>query len=264
MRNLLERSLSGVIYVLLFIASILFSEQSYLVLIVLFGLITVWEFSKIINYNNLLLYIVFLVVVFLIFKTKNVYILYTSLSLTLLSSLSLVYQLFLKKKILSSSKVLKFSLTVRYIIFSYSFLVILPYLGDSFHPYFMIGLLSIIWINDSFAYLVGKNFGKRKLFESVSPNKTIEGFLGGFIFALISSYFIFRFNSQITFINWIVITIIVSVFGTIGDLIESKFKRQANVKDSGSIMPGHGGILDRLDSLLFVAPFVYLYINIFI
>jgi phosphatidate cytidylyltransferase len=128
----------------------------------------------------------------------------------------------------------------------------------------MICILSIIWVNDSFAFLVGKNFGKNKLFPSVSPKKTIEGFLGGLIFSLIAAIIISKFNLDFSMLNWMVIGVIVSVIGTIGDLVESKFKRQAKIKDSGNIMPGHGGILDRLDSLLFAAPFVYLYINFII
>jgi phosphatidate cytidylyltransferase len=128
----------------------------------------------------------------------------------------------------------------------------------------MISILSIIWVNDSFAFLIGKNFGKHKLFPSVSPKKTVEGLLGGLIFSLLASLFISKYYTDFSLVNWLVIAVIVSLFGTVGDLVESKFKRQANIKDSGNIMPGHGGILDRLDSLLFAAPFVYLYINFII
>jgi phosphatidate cytidylyltransferase len=100
------------------------------------------------------------------------------------------------------------------------------------------------------------------LFPSISPKKTIEGFIGGLIFSCIASYFIATFTNTLTFAHWLVLSIIVSIFGTLGDLIESKFKRQANVKDSGIIMPGHGGLLDRLDSIIFVAPFFYLYLRL--
>ena len=120
----------------------------------------------------------------------------------------------------------------------------------------------LIWINDSFAYLIGSNFGRQKLFESVSPKKTVEGFLGGVFFSAIASYFIFKYTNNLEFSNWLIISVIISVFGTIGDLIESKYKRQANVKDSGNLMPGHGGLLDRLDSAIFVAPFIYLFLKI--
>ena len=120
----------------------------------------------------------------------------------------------------------------------------------------------LIWINDSFAYLIGSNFGRQKLFESVSPKKTVEGFLGGVFFSAVGSYFIFKCTNNLDFSNWLIISVIISVFGTIGDLIESKYKRQANVKDSGNLMPGHGGLLDRLDSAIFVAPFIYLFLKI--
>lgn len=121
----------------------------------------------------------------------------------------------------------------------------------------------LIWVNDSFAYFIGKNFGAQKLFPSISPKKTVEGFLGGLFFVAIGSYVISLYITTITFSHWLIIGVVISVFGTFGDLIESKYKRQANVKDSGIIMPGHGGLLDRLDSAIFAAPFVYLFLRIF-
>lgn len=102
------------------------------------------------------------------------------------------------------------------------------------------------------------------MFPSVSPRKTVEGFLGGLTFSLLAAFLISKLNFDFSVLDWLIIGLIVSVVGTIGDLVESKFKRQAKIKDSGTIMPGHGGILDRLDSLLFAAPFVYLYINFII
>ena len=122
-------------------------------------------------------------------------------------------------------------------------------------------MVILIWVNDSFAFFVGKNFGRRKLFESVSPKKTFEGFFGGILFSLITAFILSFFCDYLSLVNLIIISLIASILGTTGDLVESKFKRQVNTKDSGNIMPGHGGILDRLDSLLFVAPFVYLYIH---
>jgi len=119
------------------------------------------------------------------------------------------------------------------------------------------GAFFIVWTNDTFAYLVGKNFGKHKLLERISPKKTIEGFIGGFVFALIAGYIISITTESLTTLYWLIISIIMSIFGTLGDLIQSKFKRQAGVKDSGTIMPGHGGIYDRLDSVIFASPFLY-------
>ena len=118
----------------------------------------------------------------------------------------------------------------------------------------------MIWTNDTFAYLVGKNFGKNKLFPSVSPKKTIEGFAGGLVFTIIGGTLLANYYIMAsTLYIWIVIAAIVSVFSTLGDLIESKLKRVAGIKDTGNIMPGHGGILDRLDSIIFVIPFINLF-----
>lgn len=117
----------------------------------------------------------------------------------------------------------------------------------------------MIWCNDTFAYICGKLLGKHKLYEKISPKKTIEGFIGGIIFTQIAAFILYKFTHTNTpLLFWLLVGFCISVLGTIGDLIESKYKRQADVKDSGNIMPGHGGILDRLDSILFVAPFLFL------
>ncbi len=264
MRNLLKRTFSGIIFVLIFFSAILFSEESYIVLIILCSFLCIWEFIRMIKLKSYASYIFFSFVVFLMIKRQDSYAISLVLIITILSSVFLIYQLFTKKEISFSNDRVKLGVTIRYVIFSMCFLVLLPFYEGRFRPYLMISILALIWINDSFAFLVGKNFGKNKLFPSVSPKKTIEGFFGGFVFSLIGAMFISKFNLDFSMLNWIIIAVIVSVIGTIGDLVESKFKRQAKVKDSGNIMPGHGGILDRLDSLLFAAPFVYLYINFII
>lgn len=120
----------------------------------------------------------------------------------------------------------------------------------------------MIWSNDSFAYVVGKSLGKHKLFESISPKKTIEGFVGGLAFSVISAFVLEHYFGILSISVWVLMSIIVSVFGTLGDLVQSKFKRRADVKDSGTIMPGHGGIFDRMDSMLFSSTFVYLFLII--
>ena len=261
MRNLLRRSFSGIIYVLIFISAILYSKESYTVLITLFGFLCIWEFSRMIALKNYAAYLFFAIALFAMIKVQYSFGVLVILFITILSSLYLIYQLFSKREIKFSNDRLKLGISIRYVIFSMCFLVLLPFYENSFHPYLMISILSIIWVNDSFAFLIGKNFGTHKLFPSVSPKKTIEGFIGGLIFTLLASLFISKFNLDFSMLNWLIIGVIVSTLGTVGDLVESKFKRQANIKDSGNIMPGHGGILDRLDSLLFAAPFVYLYIN---
>jgi len=110
-------------------------------------------------------------------------------------------------------------------------------------------------------FLLVRTWGKENYLKVFLQKKTVEGFFGGVLFSLIAAFILSYFCDFLSLTNLIVISLIASILGTAGDLVESKFKRQANTKDSGTIMPGHGGILDRLDSLLFVAPFVYLYIH---
>jgi len=127
----------------------------------------------------------------------------------------------------------------------------------------IISIFAIIWICDTAAYFIGKSFGRRKLYERISPNKTVEGFIGGLVFAIISSfvakYLVLDYLSEF---DAMVIGFIVGVLGQLGDLVESSLKRDAGVKDSSSIIPGHGGVFDRFDSLIYVAPFVYLYFTL--
>jgi phosphatidate cytidylyltransferase len=118
--------------------------------------------------------------------------------------------------------------------------------------------LFIIWATDSGAYFIGRSIGKRKLWPEISPNKTVEGSIGGILCAVVVAL-LYNIVQPISETIWslIGITVVVSIFGQIGDLVESAFKRHYGVKDSGTILPGHGGILDRFDSLLFVLPLLY-------
>lgn len=129
-----------------------------------------------------------------------------------------------------------------------------------YNPHYVLGIILLIWANDVCAYLVGSLIGKHKLYERISPGKTWEGSIGSAILTMGCSFIIANWYPELSLKHWIIITVIICVFGTIGDLVESMLKRQAGVKDSGRIMPGHGGILDRFDSLLFVAPFIYAYL----
>jgi phosphatidate cytidylyltransferase len=139
------------------------------------------------------------------------------------------------------------------------------YWYNNYAPYnfhYVLGIILLIWASDVGAYLVGSLIGKHKLFERISPGKTWEGTIGAFILNIGCAFIIANWFPELALKHWIVISILVSVFGTLGDLVESMFKRQAGIKDSGKIMPGHGGILDRFDSLLFVSPFVYAYLSL--
>jgi len=120
----------------------------------------------------------------------------------------------------------------------------------------------MLWANDTFAYLTGMKFGKHKLFERISPKKTWEGSAGGLIFTMILAVVFSVYFKFLTLPEWLGLAGIIVVFGTYGDLAESMLKRSMDCKDSGKFLPGHGGILDRFDSVLLSAPFVFVYLRI--
>jgi phosphatidate cytidylyltransferase len=149
---------------------------------------------------------------------------------------------------------------VFYIVIPFGSVAIVQYAHQEYRPDIILGILLLIWSGDVFAYFFGKQFGKHKLSARISPGKTIEGFVGGAVMTLIVSIILNAFISTYSIINWIIIAIIIIVFGTLGDLFESMIKRHLKVKDSGTILPGHGGILDRFDGLNFSLPFITAYI----
>ncbi|ASZ10285.1 phosphatidate cytidylyltransferase [Chitinophaga pendula] len=134
-------------------------------------------------------------------------------------------------------------------------------------PGWLIPLLLIIfiWINDTMAYIIGSLIGRTPFFPSISPKKTTEGSVGGMIVAVLAAgvYGYYWGQQYLALQHWLVLAGIAAIFGTAGDLLESKLKRMAGVKDSGNIMPGHGGFLDRFDSLLLAAPFAWIYLRSF-
>jgi len=123
-------------------------------------------------------------------------------------------------------------------------------------------MLILTWTFDTFAYIVGVRFGKHKIIPTVSPNKSWEGFAGGFIFTVIAAYLTVSYFSKIELNHIIAISLLTPFTATIGDFIESYYKRKAEVKDSGNLIPGHGGILDRMDAFMITIPAIYLVINL--
>lgn len=133
----------------------------------------------------------------------------------------------------------------------------MAFIKGSFNFHIPLGFLLMLWANDTGAYLTGRAFGKHKLFERHSPKKTWEGFFGGMIISAGVGLLLSHYYPELLWKQWLCIGIIISGFGTMGDLVESMFKRSIDVKDSGSILPGHGGLLDRFDGLFMAAPIVY-------
>nr|WP_309756074.1 phosphatidate cytidylyltransferase [Flavobacterium sp.] len=291
MSETLKRGISGAIYIILLLASILYSTESFFVLFGVFLIIAVYEFCNLIQINNVFP-IIFGIILYTTVTLISHYSTLTTdainqtfntdveiainiqqldvvlLVIALVVSIKCILFLFYDsiQKISTSSKYLYL---LGYIILPFVFITKISFGINDYNPKIIIGLFILIWTNDTFAYIVGKSIGRTKLFEKISPKKTIEGFLGGILFAILAGYLISKYYikanpefSDRSILIWTSIAVIVGIVGTIGDLIESKFKRIAGVKDSGNIMPGHGGILDRLDSVIFVAPIIFLFYQI--
>ena len=143
------------------------------------------------------------------------------------------------------------------------FFIGLGFINGDFNPYIPMGFLIILWSNDTGAYLSGRALGRTKLFERISPNKTWEGFIGGVLLAMGVAFGLSYWFGTLTKLEWVMIAAIIGIFGTLGDLVESMLKRSLGIKDSGSILPGHGGFLDRFDGLLIAAPLVYILLTLF-
>ena len=268
MKELTKRTLSGTLFVILLITCIQ-HKYACIGLFYIFGLVCLTEFNRLIKQKSSVSYLIF-TLIFLLFSFGG-FLFNKSEIINQLSQifhvLSIFVNLFLIRDLFSSRELPnllsnQFINTTFYISCGFIFLILIAFNFGDYNPQIILGIFLLIWTNDSFAYLIGKNFGKQKLFVSISPKKTIEGFLGGVFFSAIISYFITLLAPSLSFSNWLIISVLVSVFGTLGDLVESKYKRQASVKDSGKIMPGHGGMLDRLDSAIFAAPFIYLFLRI--
>jgi len=136
------------------------------------------------------------------------------------------------------------------------------YPNSPFDPSLILLMFVLTWTFDTFAYLFGVKFGKTKIMPSVSPKKSWEGFVGGFIFTIISAYLTVSYFPSIELNHAIVISLFLPFTATLGDFIESHYKRQAGVKDSGDFIPGHGGMLDRMDAFMITIPVLYIYLHI--
>ena len=272
MRESNLRIISGLVFGVIFIAS-LYTHVSFASLTFIFGIISVSEFNRITNQKGIgyyitfsLIYIYFALTEFYLNSNLQLNSWFNDLKDTLLI-FSIFVSLFLLRDLFSSknlpSVLIKKNLSfIFYITSSFIFIYLIGNFNGFYNPSIILGCFILIWVNDSFAYIIGRSFGKQKLFFSVSPHKTVEGFLGGLFFCCVSASLVSRFvDDTLNTSNWLILAIIVSIFGTLGDLIESKFKRESNVKDSGKIMPGHGGILDRLDSIIFTSPYIYLFLK---
>ena len=279
-KNLIQRLFSGAIYgLLIFLCTtdygaklvndispdLIKQEQLYYGLITFFVAVGAYECVRIMKFDSTLykwLVLPLIALVYYKFTTRFFgHAFYFNYNLSEILALSLIIIACITLFRFSSELYYdegKLIFTVIYVSLPFGFALGLPKFYDGTFTWEVFLLFVLIWSSDSFAYFTGRLFGKHKMAPKISPKKTWEGFVGGVIFTLVLGYFIEQKFPELRG-NWIIVGFLVSVFAPIGDLVESQLKRTFGVKDSGNIIPGHGGVLDRLDSFIIAAPVVYLY-----
>lgn len=264
--NLKTRVLVAFIAIPLILILSYLGKYFFLAFILLIGILSFNEFKKLVEHKNSNINFLFgeLAIILFILNSYFYFVEFHSLILFIII-ISFIIELFRNK----GSAILNLSslyLGIFYIGFFLSTTIgIREFFNEyKFGGYFIISIFASIWICDSAAYFAGTNFGKHKLFKRVSPNKSWEGTIAGFIFAIFTMVIIQLIGLKfITLFDAIAIGLIIGIFGQIGDLVESLLKRDVAIKDSSHLIPGHGGVLDRFDSFLFVSPIIYLYLKIF-
>lgn len=263
MNNLLARTVSGIVLVLIVVGSVLWNQYAFLALVLLIFSLGFAEFSRMTERKDRSLFPTFLVtgqatlVLFFLYLSGRVDIQLILAASALVLTAIFSYVLFSKKATIAESGRLLSAMV--WLAGSLVFFLALGWItiADTYRAAFPLILLIMIWVFDVGAYLFGSLFGKTKIAPAISPGKTMEGLVSGTLLNAAAGYVVFRITGEFSALSWIILSIVISMGATAGDLLESKLKREAGIKDSGNLIPGHGGILDRFDSLLFAAPLFY-------
>lgn len=268
-KTLLIRSLSGLVYVSLIVSAIIIGGTYFMVIFGLLVGLTLFEFHRLTGKQGSvdvlqILSAIFGVILFVVASRISMFSPFFLLVFLLGFVVCCIVELF-RRTPARIDNIAYFLLGQAYIAMP----ICLMYEILSYNHIILLALFVIIWASDTFAYLAGSLFGKHKLSPSISPNKSWEGVVGGLIGALLTALVFYLTVSEPTaceisasLIRWLIFAVVIVVFGTLGDLLESLLKRTVGVKDSGHIMPGHGGLLDRLDSVIFavIPAAVYIFI----
>jgi len=259
--NLQQRVITGLLGAVLMVTGMVYSAWSFGILFFLITVLATHEFYKLVKLDgNNPLHWLGSIVSGLVFggtywvASGNLETKYLTLIFPLLSLVFLI-KLYAKEQKPFVNIAFTF-LGIIYVAFPLSLLNFIAFENQIFNYQIVSGCLFLLWGSDTGAYFAGTTFGKKKLFERISPKKSWEGLIGGFILSLIVAFVLAYFYVSIPLWKWIVLSLIIVICGTYGDLVESLFKRSLNVKDSGTLLPGHGGLLDRFDGLLLSSPFL--------
>lgn len=265
MNNFVQRSLTGIVFVAVLLGCTFWNQFSFSILFFVITILGVWEFYTLSEKGGSQPQKIFGTIVASIVFGSNVLVCMGFLDhKILLINIPLVFIIFILElytKAENPFRNIAFTiLGIIYVALPFSLLNYITTYTASYNYQILFGFLFIIWSNDTGAYLAGSAIGKHKLFFRISPGKTWEGSIGGAIASYLVAYLISGWYTNISMFDWMVIATIIVVIGTLGDLVKSLLKRSINVKDSGNILPGHGGILDRFDSLIMSTPFVFTYL----
>ena len=271
MTNLLKRSITGAALVLVITLAIYLSLVSFILLILAINILALLEFYRLFASAEILPrrntgLILSLALLF----TNTLFIIGLVDWKILLINIPFAFFIFVNELYLKArnpfQNIAFTFLGIIYITIPLCFYINISFLppgSNAYHFQAILGYFFILWAGDTGAYFAGRYFGRHLLFKRISPKKTWEGSLGGTICALMVSYFTSLYFTQFNSVHWMIIALIIVVTGTLGDLVKSLMKRSLNIKDAGTILPGHGGMLDRFDSLLGSAPFVFCYLILF-
>lgn len=264
MSNFWKRTITGILLVAILIGSMLLSAWSYGVIFLIISILGVVEIAQLFLFKGIRvqiatpLFIAFFLFA-LTFFAKLGYV--TPLIYLIIPILAIfILELFLNRENSLNNMVYTLFIPL-YVALPVALLNDIAFYGGEYNAALLVSFFVLIWSNDTGAYLVGSTFGKRPLLKRISPKKTFEGFWGGVVIVQLIAVALFYITKDVLQLrDWMIIGLLVSFGGTLGDLVESLIKRNLEVKDSGSILPGHGGILDRFDALYFAAPFVACYL----
>jgi phosphatidate cytidylyltransferase len=267
--NLTQRLITGILGSAGIITAICLGEWTYFLVFLIIVLFTLLEFYKLVGLDGLAPQKAYGTLCGVLIYCLSFFIEKGSLPgkyyILIFPLISCVYMIKLYKKFERKpfTNIAFTFLGIFYVAIPFALLNIAVYEDGQYNYEIIFGCLFILWASDTGAYFAGTRFGKRKLFERISPKKSWEGFIGGAVLALIFVFGLSRFFESLTLQQWIIVGIIIIIGGTFGDLIESLLKRSIEIKDSGDSLPGHGGFLDRFDGLLISAPFIVAYLEIF-
>lgn len=260
------RAITGFFFVLVMLASVLLGAYTFTIFFIVLSSLSLIEFYRLVHTERVKPdYLAGMLLAITTFASFALFLLNLGQAAILLVPIPLLALIYIRELYRKSEQpFFNIALTflgVIYAVAPFIFFFSLGFLRGSYAYYLPMSFLFMLWANDTGAYLVGMKLGKTKLFERHSPKKTWEGFIGGLLLSLLVSLILHNYYADLAVWKWCLIAGIISVFGTMGDLTESMLKRSFHVKDSGSLLPGHGGLLDRFDGLLLAAPLVYVFLK---